>query len=70
MKNKELTLEDKIKGFIILNYHAMEFKIKYLKKECERGRLSRDYLNGYLKGVTDFKNDLMEADLKFLKEEN
>lgn len=32
MKTKEPTLKDKVKGFIIINYHFMDFNIKYLKK--------------------------------------
>lgn len=67
MKIKELTLKDKVKGFIILNYHGMEFNIKYLKKEYELGKISKDYLDGYLKGVTDFKDALMEADMSIIK---
>ena len=66
MKVKELTLKDKVKGFIILNYHGMGFKIKYLKKEYEIGKISKDYLDGYLKGITDFKDELMEADISIL----
>lgn len=67
MKIKKLTLKDKVKGFIILNYHGMEFNIRYLKKEYELGKISKDYLDGYLKGVTDFKDNLMEADMSIIK---
>ena len=67
MKTKGLTLKDKVKGFIILNYHYMDFNIKYLKKEYELGKISKDYLDGYLKGVTDFKDMLMETDMRLLK---
>ncbi|WP_071026014.1 hypothetical protein [Peptoniphilus raoultii] len=67
MKNKELTLKDKVKGFIILNYHYMDFHIKYLKKEYKIGKISKDYLDGYLKGVTDFKDALMESDMSIIK---
>lgn len=67
MKDKEPTLKDKVKGFIILNYHGMDFNIKYLKKEYELGKVSKDYLEGYLKGVTDFKDALMEADMRIIK---
>ena len=68
MKSKELTLKDKVKGFIILNYNFMDFKINYLKKEYELGKISKDYLDGYIKGIEDFKDYLMEVDMKFLKE--
>ena len=64
---KELTLKDKVKGFIILNYHGMDFNIKYLKKEYELGKISEDYLDGYLKGVKDFKDMLIEADMSIIK---
>lgn len=67
MKIKEPTLKDKVKGFIILNYHGMEFNIKYFKKEYELGKISKDYLDGYLKGVTDFKDALMESDMSIIK---
>ena len=67
MRTKELTLKDKVKGFIVLNYHHMEFKINYLKKEYELGQISKDYLDGYLKGVTDFKDALTEDDMRLLK---
>lgn len=67
MKIKKLTLKDKVKGFIILNYHHMEFKINYLKKEYELKRISKDYLDGYLNGVTDFKDALMESDMSVIK---
>ena len=67
MKTKELTLKDKVKGFIILNYHFMDFNIKYLKKEYELGKISKDYLYGYLKGIEDFKDYLMKSDMKFLR---
>lgn len=71
MKIKKLTLKDKVKGFIILNYHFMDFEIKDLKKEYELGKISKDYLDGYLdgylKGITDFKNNLMEADMSIIK---
>ena len=67
MKDKEPTLKDKVKGFIILNYHFMDFNIKYLKKEYELGKISKDYLDGYLKGVTDFKDALMETDMSIIK---
>lgn len=67
MKIKKLTLKDKVKGFIILNYHFMDFEIKDLKKEYEFGKISKDYLDGYLKGVTDFKDALMEADMRIIK---
>ena len=68
MKNKELSLKDKVKGFIILNYYFMEFKINYLKKEHELGKISKDYLDGYSKGIEDFKDYLMKDDMKILKE--
>ena len=68
MKTKELTLKDKVKGFIIMNYHFMDFKINYLKKEYELEQVSKDYLNGYVKGIEDFKDYLMKSDMKFLKE--
>lgn len=64
---KELTLKDKVKGFIILNYHCMDFEVENLIKEYELGEISEDYLDGYLKGVKDFKDMLMEADMKLLK---
>lgn len=67
MKDKELTLKDKVKGFVILNYHSMDFEIKYLKKEYELGKISKDYLDGYLKGITDFKERLMKMDMTFIK---
>ena len=67
MKTKELALKDKVKGFIIMNYHFMEFEIKRLKKEYELGKISKDYLDGYLKGITDFKDALMEADMRIIK---
>ena len=67
MRIKKPTLKDKVKGFIVLNYHHMEFKIKYLKKEYELGKISKDYLDGYLKGVTDFKDALMDADMSIIK---
>ena len=67
MKTKELSLKDKVKGFIILNYHCMDFEIENLIKEYELGEISEDYLDGYLKGVKDFKDALIEADMRFLK---
>ncbi|MDU5274417.1 MAG: hypothetical protein E7L45_02410 [Peptoniphilus lacydonensis] len=67
MKYKEPTLKDKVKGFIILNYHFMDFEIKDLKKEYELGKISKDYLDGYLKGVKDFKDNLIEADMSVIK---
>ena len=67
MKGKEPTLKDKVKGFIILNYHCMDFEIENLIKEYELGKISKDYLDGYLKGVTDFKDALMEADMSIIK---
>lgn len=67
MKTKGLTLKDKVKGYIILNYHCMGFKIKRLKKEYELGKISKDYLDGYLNGIIDFKDNLMEADMSFIK---
>ena len=68
MKIKEPTLKDIVKGFIIINYHFMDFNIKYLKKEYELGKISKDYLDGYLKGITDFKDSLMKHDVEVLKE--
>lgn len=68
MKTKELTLKDKVKGFIIMNYHFMDFKIIHLKKEYELEKVSKDYLDGYIKGIEDFKNLLMKDDIKILKE--
>lgn len=67
MKYKEPTLKDKVRGFVILNYHGMEFEIKDLKKEYELGKISKDYLDGYLRGVTDFKDNLIEADMSIIK---
>ncbi len=67
MKDKEPTLKDKVKGFIILNYHFMDFNIKYLKKEYELGKISKDYLDGYLRGITDFKDNLIKADMSIIK---
>lgn len=67
MRIKKPTLKDKVKGFIILNYHCMDFGIENLIKEYELGEISEDYLDGYLKGVTDFKDALMEADMRLLK---
>lgn len=67
MKDKEPTLKDKVKGFIILNYHCMDFEIENLIKEYEVGEISEDYLDGYLKGVKDFKNTLIEADMSIIK---
>lgn len=68
MKTKEPALKDIVKGFIIINYHFMDFNIKYLKKEYELGKISKDYLYGYLKGVEDFKDSLMKHDVEILKE--
>lgn len=67
MKTKELTLKDKVKGYIILNYHCMDFEIENLIKEYELGEISQDYLDGYLKGVKDFKDMLLEADMSVIK---
>ena len=67
MRTKELTLKDKVKGFIILNYHCMDFETENLIKEYELGKISKDYLDGYLRGVTDFKDNLMEADISIIK---
>ncbi len=67
MKTKELTFKDKVKGFIILNYHCMDFEIENLIKEYELGEISEDYLDGYLKGVKDFKDMLIEADMSIIK---
>lgn len=67
MKTKELTLKDKVKGYIILNYHCMDFEIENLIKEYEFGEISQDYLDGYLKGVKDFKDMLIEADMSVIK---
>lgn len=67
MKYKEPTLKDKVKGFIILNYHCMDFEIENLIKEYELGKISEDYLDGYLKGVKDFKDMLIEADMSIIK---
>lgn len=67
MKDKEPTLKDKVKGFIILNYHCMDFEIENLIKEYELGEISEDYLDGYLKGVKDFKDMLIEADMSIIK---
>lgn len=68
MITKKLALKFKIRAFIIMNYHFMDFEIKDLKKEYELGKISKVYLDGYLKGIEDFKNLLMKADVKFLKE--
>ena len=67
MKTKELTLKDKVKGFIIMNYHFMDFKIIRLKKEYELGKKSKDYLDGYVKGIEYFKDYLIKSDMKFLR---
>lgn len=67
MKTKELNIKDKVKGFVILNYHFMDFEIKDLKKEYELGKISKDYLEGYLRGVTDFKDNLIKADMSVIK---
>lgn len=67
MKTKEPTFKDKVKGFIILNYHCMDFEIENLIKEYELGEISEDYLDGYLKGVKDFKNMLIEADMSIIR---
>ena len=67
MKTKELIIKDKVKGFVILNYHFMDFEIKDLKKEYELGKISKDYLEGYLRGVTDFKDNLIKADMSVIK---
>lgn len=67
MKNKELSLKDKVKLYIIMNHHFMEFEIKRLKKEYELGKISKDYLDGYSKGIEDFKNSLLKDDIKILK---
>ena len=68
MKTKEPALKDIVKGFIIINYHFMDFKIKNLKKEYDLGKISKDYLDGYVKGIEDFKDYLMKDDIKILKE--
>lgn len=67
MKNKDLTIKDKFRGVVILNYHFMEFEIKEMKKRCELGKIPKDYLDGYLIGITDFKDRLMEADIQILR---
>ncbi len=67
MKTKELTLKDKVKGFIIMNYHFMDFKIIHLKKEYDLEKVSKDYLDGYIKGIEDFKDYLLKSDMKFLR---
>lgn len=67
MKTKELNIKDKVKGFVILNYHFMDFEIENLIKEYELGEISEDYLDGYLKGVKDFKDMLIEADMSIIK---
>lgn len=67
MKDREITLKDKVKGFIVLNFHFMDFEINYLKKEYERRKISKSYLDGYIKGVEDFKDMLLKADISILR---
>ncbi len=67
MKTEKLTLKDIVKGFIILNYHCMDFEIEILIKEYELGKISGDYLDGYLKGVKDFKDTLIESDMSVIR---
>lgn len=70
MKGKEITFKDKVKGFIILNFHFMDYSINYVKKkEYERGKISESYLKGYADGVEDFKDMLLKADISILEEE-
>ena len=45
----------------------MDFEIENLIKEYELGEISEDYLDGYLKGVKDFKDMLIEADMSIIK---
>lgn len=68
MKEKEITLKDRVKGFIVLNFHFMDFTINHLKKEYERGKISESYLKGYVDGVEDFKDMLLKADISILEE--
>ena len=68
MKGKEITFKDKVKGFIILNFHFMDYSINYVKKEYERGKISESYLKGYADGVEDFKDMLLKADISILEE--
>ncbi|EGS31003.1 hypothetical protein HMPREF9130_0421 [Peptoniphilus sp. oral taxon 375 str. F0436] len=67
MKFKELSLKDRFRMYVVLNYHFMGFEIANLTKKCETGKVSKDYLDGYLKGIDDFKNRLMEADIQTLR---
>lgn len=67
MKEEKLTLKDKFKMYVVLNCHFMGFEIANLTKKCETGKVSKDYLDGYLKGIYDFKNRLMEADIQTLR---
>ena len=69
MKEENLTLKDKFKMYVVLNCHFMGFEIANLTKKCETGKVSKDYLDGYLKGIYDFKNRLMEADIQTLRSE-
>ncbi|WP_277260781.1 hypothetical protein [Peptoniphilus lacrimalis] len=64
---KQLALRFKIRTFIVMHYHFMVFKIKDLKKEYELGKISKDYLDGYLRGITDFKDNLIKADMSTIK---
>ena len=67
MVTKQLALRFKIRTFIVMHYHFMDFKIKDLKKEYELGKISKDYLDGYLRGITDFKDNLIKADMSIIK---
>ena len=67
MITKQLDLRFKIRTFIVMHYHFMGFKIKDLKKEYELGKISKDYLDGYLRGITDFKDNLIKADMSIIK---
>lgn len=67
MITKQLALRFKIRTFIVMHYLFTDFGIKDLKKEYELGKISKDYLDGYLRGVTDFKDNLIKADMSIIK---
>lgn len=72
MKLKELIFKRKIKFDIMLVYNYLKLEIeqtmKENKPEGEAKIYAGGYLEGYLKGVEDFKDSLMKHDVEILKE--
>lgn len=55
-----MTDRNNLASFAITVYNFMEFEVKNYKKQVENGEISKEWLDGYIRGLDEYKKALVD----------